>query len=816
MKSFKKIAIILLAMVLATALFACGSKPKNPNTPTTPPDELTPKEIKLTLQAITDYSSQAQYWDPASVVYQDTTNQEKKLTARIDQKKKDCEEDKKNNKEVSSIVKIFANSQANELIDAMSKAALPTGKMEKTVDYLAGSKDVTIDEIDAIVADLMNSKKLDRSITNGWSFFDDYELYDRLQKQVDKMPVDNDADQLAKDKAGDNVKRQYRNMAYKIFEGIGMDGAEFGRFATQQLLYATVVVNRMSTTTINLDPVYDTPFNNYCRKELDYETLVYLRAFNVMYAGGLSYSPEEHNGGKKECVKLYGYYYVYGYNDYKSQSDEEFEKQLEYSHKEVFDDNQEWLNYVKMQRSNYIKAYRYPTEFFQVFYSSHFGFQQLVEKEEQVVYDIEAKWNGLSYTAEMVKAIDSGNNYSGLKGQLNFTDWLYCYSADETAMTNYNEADKLKYYAEKNNQGIEKQKEGEFKVNMEQLKMVDYLLLKMSNTDLGNTLWFQVYSYSGEVAKTGQQYRKNQVLVKAQKKDPDEVVAIEVGLTGADAISFANGKLDVLQNQLKAGYENADGKASSAKTQDWRGIEKNVKDTIDADYSSCKNNADRVKKMEQLLIKKTYKNCGAVVGESDKCSKNPGGHINEDGSKEEQVYDTTHKVSLFLNDYQKILRYMAGQSTVTFNGQAASTANADNAYKIMEFNNLPQTWTVGFKGNLYLDTTKKDKKPVFIETKSMTVKAGETLLSTKNESDDRKWWNDNGTDSNGSCPKRPNWTVTENYSQYNANGQFTYSYEFVGWFLDEKCQYQFFAGDTISFDLQLYAGYNIKKEKGSK
>ena len=125
---------------------------------------------------------------------------------------------------------------------------------------------------------------------------------------------------------------------------------------------------------------------------------------------------------------MYGYYYEYNKTNYDSQSDEDFEKQLTYSHMTTYTDS-EWEDYVRIQRTSYTTAYRYSNSFYNTFYNKHFSFQEKVENHELTVYGM-SKWQNKSYTEEMRNAVRN----NGMDGQLNFTYWLWCYSGDITVM----------------------------------------------------------------------------------------------------------------------------------------------------------------------------------------------------------------------------------------------------------------------------------------------------------------------------------------------------------------------------------------------
>ena len=773
MKVAKVVLSVLIVAAVVFGMVACtptggGSGGDS----TTPGTTLTPKSITY-IKDITNYGQEARYYAAAAVTYADTTAERAKLQTRIDEKKADLE----SGDDTSSITKIFAHSTADGIINTMSKAALPADKMTKTIDYLAGEETVTDDIIQA---------KVDSgtfSATTGWSFFDDWTYYEKLQDRADATgSTDNDQD---------NVKRQYRNILGKVF-AIGMSGDEFARLATYMLAYATDVVESadMAGATLTVDGTLNA-FDTYCQENLDYETLVYLRAFNDYY------KMDGSGTGLSDCVELYGYYYEYNKTNYDSQSDEDFEKQLKYSHQETFTDS-EWEDYVRIQRTSYTSAYRYSNTFYTTFYNKHFTFQEKVENHELTVYGM-SKWQNKSYTEEMRNAVRN----NGMDGQLNFTDWLWCYSGDSTVMKEYNQANTA--YQNGKNGSDEQAKEGEFRYNMEQLKMINYILTNMSTTDLGRTLRFQVYSYSGEVVSSATSYQKDSILVGVGKKEPADVTSLEAGLPAEDEVAYVQGKIGAILTQLRNSYTsaNVDEKANSAASQAWKAMQGEVQTAIDYDYDTLEKWAAKVQRMEDLVVKRKY-SCGAAIDEPCKLTPNEG-HVNCT-----KGYDETHNISKFVMNYETVLMYMAGQASVDFQATSPATNNKANNYVIAVYSpDTPVTLTPGYNGSL---ASSNLTGITYYSIKEISVSSGKTFAESIEdaESADKGWWTNKETTATGSKPTKANSTVQET-APNNTTGNYTYSYTFKGWYLDTELKYEFNENDKISCDLVLYAGYEVTK-----
>lgn len=768
MKIVKRIAAVFIAVVMVCGLFACVDKNKPTPGPGGTTDNITPASIKQ-LAAITNCGQQNQYFNPGAATYSADVVSEKriKLDARIREKKEDTSV-------TSTVVKIFANSTGEGIIEAMRIANLPQAKMEKTVDYLAGEESVTEEQIQTLV----NSGTFNANDTKNWSFFDDWTYYEKLQDRADQLKG---AEKTQKDNADDNVKRQYRNMLGKVFD-IGMTLDEFARVATRELVYATSVTNTMSGATLSIGNS-ESAYDNYFKENLDYETLVYLRAFNEYYNNGTNLA---------DCVELYAYYYEYSRNNYYSQDDDTFEKQLEYSHMDTYTDAQ-WLEYVDIQRKSYL-AMRYTDAFTATFYNKHISFQKVSEKHEKIVYDLD-DWRGKSYSQEMTSALNLG----GLIGQLNFNDWTWCYAGNNDAMKSYNKAhtDYYNTHKEGSSAGIEKESEAEFNQNMEMLKAVEYLLTKVGSEKLGQTLYFEVYSYSAEVVKTAREYNKEIKLIKDNRKSPEEAtVSLMEGLNESDKKPYAVGKLGALISQLGSNYDTAspDTKAGNAKIQDWSGMLTNVTNAINYQYTGKYSGENgRLEMLENNVIKKKY-SCRAALDDPN-CKLTP----NEGHVKCTKEYDETHAISKFALNYESILRYMAGQAQISFMKQL------DTKMEIKVYEGT-QTWTVGYKGDLKTVLGKnRDDLVKYNTLETVSAKSGESFVDG---ADSLNWWRGESA--------RPEKAAYNADSETNASNQpypSVYTYTFKGWYLDQNWEYVFDENDEIKFDLSLYAGYNVTKAK---
>lgn len=805
MKKIVKIfSVALVVILIASVLASCGlggggNSPQKPSTDKNKTTgELKPSSITK-LADIPNYSNTTKFPVKQISSYDDTTEQERKLTKRINSKKEEVDR----GEDVSSITKIFAHSEATEIIEKMRVSGLPKDKMIATVDYMAGDEDtdVTAEQIDILVA----SGTFDKRDTAGWSFFDDYDYYEKLQDRVDELKDAGAADDEINN-AEDNVKRQYRNMAGKVF-ALNMTGDEFARTVTNELEYATLVTESDdmagSELSYSTTPGSQTPYDEYAKENLDYETLVYLRAFN-QYRWASS-------TGFADCVELYGYYYDYNRTSYYSQTDEVFEKQLKYSHQKTYSDA-EWWDYMTIQRNSYVNAYRYTYKFYTTYYNRHLAFQDISEDQENFVFGIEP-WRDLSYTAEMRSAV-SNNNF---EGQLAMTDWTWCYNGNQKTMNDYNAAN-TKYQNNKNGTR-ERQKEGEFDYDIEQLKMVKYLLEKMTVTELAQMLRFQVYSYSSEMVESAQGYNKDKVYVEQNVKLPAEVINILEGLSAAEEKEYAVGKIDAILEQMNSVYNkaNVESNAKGATNVAWKEMLKEINTALDYDYKgnitqpqSAKGVWElRVEKLEDLVVKRKY-SCGAELDDLT-CTKTP----NNPHAECTKEYDTSHKISQFLNNYERIIRYMASQMEISFQSHKAPNDNNSNDYNIGDtVNSVGQQIerTVGYK-----DRTIRDDEIAnieYAELKTVTINSGKSfanaleLNNDRESSEDKTWWT-----GGESKPAKADGTSTIKPTGSSQTHNYTYTYAWSGWYLDKEYKYVFDVNDEIKCDLELYAGYNCVKKR---
>lgn len=753
---FKRLLIVMLSLLVAVALFACN--------PTGEQNGGGKSDDVPTLADLIDYSSNTKYYNVAPVVYADTAQQVALLADSIAERNRRIEE---SDDEPSVPVKIFINSSPDDIIAAMSQAGLSFEKMDKTVKYLAGAENEALD-LDAIVATGIWEDDDD------WSFFDDWDYYEKLEDKAEASD--------STDRDSDNLQRQKRKIMRQVFK-IGMTGDEFGRFIYEELNYAQDVTRSMHLS--NTEWVNE-PYDEYVKYELSFDTLVYFKAFNEF----------SKDNNKPRTVQLYGYYYDYDKKVYDTTDDTTFEKQLKYSHQSVFSDS-EFLDYINIQRNTYIKSYRYKDTFYKKFYDVHFLFQGLLEQYDTIVYEfpeIEPAILGepnLKYSTEMKAGMDAG-----FTQQLILTDHLYIYSADIPTMKAYNAANSAYENVKNSGGGVEQRDEKEMLLNIEQLKIVDYILTKMNDQQLSRVLQYHIKTYSGDMIRNIQSERKD------KKLEEVALAGIEEGLiheAERKASEIKIGRTAAIIAQLRRNYGEAgpEEQFSSANSTNWKGIRPEVKAALEHDYSVYPDGTQKKEAFDNLLIKKKW-SCGGL-DEAD--CREGNGHLTctED-------YDVEHQISRFLNEHETVLRYSIGQVDVQLAGAPGKHAKVNTSYdlKTTSANHTLGTYT---NGNNLEERTMPDGAVTYNYPKTldnMTFKAGETLKEAMADSKDKK---DFLTGNAGKL------TLDPQTSEGGTGGSIRrYVYTFEGWYIDIDLKYKVDENEKVKYDMLLYPGFSVKLE----
>ncbi len=841
-----KVIIAVFMAVFACSMVACdfggSSSTKKKDDTTTTTKELKAGDIK-TLTDLTDYSSKALKsavtFNAASKQYAgtDCTEQLNALQDRITQKTEDVQ----NRESTKSFVKIFVMSTPEGIMQNMADAALTFKEMEAVVAYISG--DVEDPDIAKYCAKVdgewvgeftgnsikkwrqsetdTNAKNSD--INKGWSLFDDWELYDNLKDYAEDCK--NTVSEENKDIADDNASWQYRSILQKVYEDVNLPGDVAARLITHMLEYAIELVqDKTGGSVVNCteNSQYN-DFAKYCRKKVteeddpmdglgDYDTLVYLCSFNEFY--------DAHSEiGMKTSVKLYGYYYDYNATYYKVELKDRaiYAKQLQYEKQDTYT-NAEWWDYVMIQRNNYIGSYRYSAKFYRSFYTAHFTFQGLIEDFELEAYPIDSPDTKTTYTKEMQNAIEY--TAKGIEGQLAMSDWMWCYGGNEKTMNSYNQASReyneAKDKTKSGNGTKEQEYEKKFYFELEELKLVAYLLDKMTEIELNGALYYNCYAYSGSMLKTMQTYLKNIRYIQDDMEDGTYYthIADSVGLqTVEEKDEYAIGKLTVLEKQAYTLWDDTKAGSKATTKQSWKKMLSDIKDAQSYNYeekvpkSNIKCWETRCEYLEDRVIAKYYSCCKTRISQPEDNKDDCTHGSNGDGTEVTKEYLESCTISMFVSTYEQILFYIAGKANIEFDTLSKGFSVA-----------TPTLTTTGdkiiYKAG-YLENDIASLTPAgYSEEKTITFGSGKSLNGVINDgdldTDDENWWNSNdvhnaeGADTAYGPEVK---TETVGSKKYNYNYNYTFSY----WYLDKECKYEFDADDDIDFDVIVYVGYDIEK-----
>lgn len=747
----KKVLFVFFILILLMGLVSCdfgGPGDDNGNGQKKDAD-LKPKP----LDDLTDYGSEARYYNVTKVTYSDTSRQEALLRSRIEEKSQEDYYD------LSVPLRIFVESDPGDIIETMSLAALSYDKMTKTVEYLAGQTAESPD-IDSIVA----SGEWENDMT--WCFFDDWDYYEALRDR---------ADESSEDKDSDNVLRQRRKMMKQIYS-IGLSGDEFGRLVYEMLTYALEITESMHT-----QKAAGLGYDEWAKRDLSYDALVYLKSFR-QFAG----IEPLNKAGKSAAVKLYGYYYDYNKAVHNAMDDETFEDELMFSHMKKFSHSQ-FEEYLEIQRNNYAKAYRYSAEFYRKFYNVHFQFQTLMENYDIEVYGIGPATDDeqLRYTTEMKAGMEAG-----FSQQLTLTDWLYVYSLKDQLMKDYNLAN-TQYQNVKNSGSEHVRNEKEFLLNIERLKIVDYIMENMSNTELSGVLKYQIKSYSGDMLRNIQSEKKEVVLEIVDREALDPLAGDYDDLLKASQIK--EGRTNAIIAQLIRNYSEAgiQSQFTSANSAPWKNMHTEIKAALEHDYNQYANGTAKKEALENMLIKKKW-SCGGV-DESD-C------RLGDGHATCIEEYDESHNISRFLADHESVLLYSVGQVKVELAG--APQGGGEVTYNKLK-DHPSGTYRNGNNGDNrnMPDGVVPTNFPKTIA--DMTFEAGLTLAEAMAEGDDDE---KNFLDGHKTAVELDNEIDDGGVSGVKKY----YRYTFEGWYIDSEHKYQVDKNEKVKYSMILYPGYIVE------
>lgn len=475
------------------------------------------------------------------------------------------------------------------------------------------------------------------------------------------------------------------------------------------------------------------------------------------------------------------------------------------------------LDYRRIDRDHYEQAYRYTSACLTKYYEAQLDFQVFQERMDVDLYVGGDNGNGVvlyedgigyakqepdqnyiqgdtkTYSEEMYNAL--GSNGSALDSNLKISDVNWEYTADDTITKRFNLVSARWLSIEDKATFTSQEKLLKVEYEIELLKSQDYTLNHgyMKDSDFTHALQYEIYSYSADSVRGIQQNKKNNVIY---AKDAARMKAVVNSATPGYDDALAELEENVGRN--RAEYANLDRNYADSNvtseinlsgSADWTGVRSNVAETLKEDYAGyvAKGGNDVDEHFEKTLIKQIYvckssaTDAGQRGGTEDHCLVNGG---NNHSPYCEEDYDTTWALSRLANNHETSLRYMYGQSEVTFARMDISALEKDNA---------------NIAGNKF----NAGSKYFIIEGNSVRTE----MVDTDEEIGSVL------RDSNGALINLPTYgtgaNVNGNEFSITVNNV-TYNVKFDGWFVDPELKYEVLEDEEYNYDIVLYPAYSIR------
>lgn len=475
------------------------------------------------------------------------------------------------------------------------------------------------------------------------------------------------------------------------------------------------------------------------------------------------------------------------------------------------------LDYRRIDRDHYEQAYRYTTACLTKYYEAQLDFQVFQERMDVDLYVGGDNGKGTAlyekgigyakqepdqnyirgdtktYSEEMYNAL--GSNGSALDSNLKISDVNWEYTADDTITKRFNLVSARWLSIEDNATLTSQEKLLKVEYEIELLKSQDNTLNHgyMKDSDFTHALQYEIYSYSADSVRGIQQNKKNNVIYAKDAARMKAVVNSEIA--GYDT---ALAELEENVGRNRAEYANLDRNYADSNvtseinlsgSADWAGVRSNVAETLKEDYAGyvARGGNDVDEHFEKTLIKQIYvckssaTDAGQRGGTEDHCLVNGG---NNHSPYCEEDYDTAWALSRLANNHETSLRYMYGQSEVTFARMDISALEKDNA---------------DIAGNKF----NAGSKYFIIEGNSVRTEMVDTDEEIRSVL----------RDSNGALINLPTYgtgaNVNGNEFSITVNNV-TYNVKFDGWFVDPELKYEVLEDEEYNYDIVLYPAYSIR------
>lgn len=757
----------------------------------------------------------------------------------------------------NTVQRIFCYSTAEEFIQRMSEARVEEKRTDGVVNY------ITRDD----------EEYENRGKGTGYvyekgkaSALEDYAQLDELQEIYDDFDAYEDdtsyADHIfeTEEEVQDAINRKKRKIYGEIFDIFEDEGDQFARCAIELVSYAIKIIDSVMVPAYNFEKDATIELEDYVREEMfDHETLSYFLAFMDQNATALN--TNTYKATRKELMmSLYGYYYQYQKRDYGVFDDSkmidnarigkvtEYQDFLELNHKEWFETDAEALRYRNYDRRQYKEAYRYSYACYEKYYNTQLAFQDIQEGKDLEVYkggatktigsslttgqykDGLSKVGGnLSYASEMQDGCEVG-----LEATLKLSDVNWLYTADDLIVKNYNAKAKAWNILTDDAQEYQPNKIKKVEYEIVQLKSQDFAINHetISNADLTKALQYQIRSYSADSIRSIQAAKKDEVTYYLAI---DRYLAVN-GLRYAD---IANNVVGIQEWQSKAYYDleedagrndakfinldanysigTANDQVNAASNADWAGVKSNIKTTLAEDYQAYHNSSNTKhvdQYFEDTLIRKIY-SCGSDIDEPCQDTANGANH-----SKCTEEYDSNWALSRLLDNHEVVLRYMAGQAVVTF--KAINESDFIDPTKFYgAINTVTSVTSTQAKAQGTYKMTYKADDACTEETLGTSDEIGKACCQNVGSpavypvagSSSAKWNNvpvyEFKSQAGVTCVS----SAGSNYGKITyVSGNVTYTYTFIGWYVDENFKYPVLLDEAYNYDIRLYPGYMLERE----
>ena len=491
------------------------------------------------------------------------------------------------------------------------------------------------------------------------------------------------------------------------------------------------------------------------------------------------------------------------------------------------EDEQYAMDYRKIDREHYEQAYRYSTACLTAYYEAQLDFQIFQERMEVDIYVGGSKDSSgeqlyargiqyakqlpgqsysqtttKTYSQEMYNAL--GNKGSALDSNLKISDVNWEYSADDMTTRRFNLVSARWLSIEDNGNLNDSQRLYKVEYEIELLKSQDYTLNHgyLSNSDFTHALQYEIYSYSADSVRGIQQNKKNNVIY---AKDIERMNDVEnPGVTG---YYEAMAELEENVGRNRAEYANLDHNYDTSNVTleinrsgeaEWAGVRSNVKETLAVDYAGYNQSKDGGDKpvdelFEDTLIKQFYvckssaSDAGQEGGTEDHCLVN-----NNSGHTPycEEDYDPSWALSRLANNHETSLRYMYGQSEVTFARMKVE--------ELIEAGKFTSAGSGAFNGgsNSYFVTSGN-------QVSTETLNTDDEIDVVLRDASDQ-WINLPSYNGEYGNVKEEGNEFTFNISGVN------YKITFIGWFVDAELKYEVLYDEEYNYDIVLYPAYRIE------